>query len=89
MSNYIRINKNVTDTDDFTLLPLTVQALFFHIAMHTDKNGDCFNPHMIARSLGVNEAALDMLKEHGLLADTDGGDDVIKGVNVLGAMEGK
>ncbi len=50
---------HVIDSDNFTDMPLSAQALYFHMAMRADDEGFLNNPRQIQRSVG---ATLDDLK---------------------------
>ncbi len=54
----------VVDSDSFLDLPLTAQALYFHLSMRADDDGFINNPKRIQRSIGSTD------KDFQLLIDT-------------------
>lgn len=53
--------KQVTDTDAFQEMPLSTQALYFHLNMHADDDGFVKNPKKITRMIGAAEDDLRLL----------------------------
>ena len=53
--------KKITDSDPFTEMPLSAQALYFHLNMHADDDGFLNNPKKIQRSIGASEDDLKLL----------------------------
>lgn len=53
--------KNVIDSDLFLDMPLSTQALYFHLAMRADDDGFVNNPKKIARMIGANDDSLKLL----------------------------
>lgn len=49
------LSKKITDTDLFLDMPLSTQALYFHMNMHADDDGFVGNPKKIMRSIGCSE----------------------------------
>lgn len=47
--------KNIIDSDIFLDMPLTTQALYFHLSMRADDDGFVNNPKRIQRSIGASE----------------------------------
>jgi hypothetical protein len=45
----------IIDTDAFLEMPLSTQALYFHLAMRADDDGFISNPRKIAKMLGTGE----------------------------------
>ena len=53
--------KKITDSDPFTEMPLSAQALYFHLNMNADDDGFLNNPKKIQRSIGASEDDLKLL----------------------------
>ena len=53
--------KKITDSDPFTEMPLSAQALYFHLNMNADDDGFLNNPKKIQRSVGASEDDLKLL----------------------------
>lgn len=53
--------KNVIDSDLFLDMPLSTQALYFHLAMRADDDGFVNNPKKVLRMIGANEDSLKIL----------------------------
>ena len=51
----------VVDTDRFMDMPVSTQALYFHLGMHGDDDGFVASPRKIARSAGCNDDDLRLL----------------------------
>lgn len=51
----------VIDTDRFMDMPVSSQALYFHLGMHGDDDGFVASPRKIARSAGCNDDDLRLL----------------------------
>ncbi len=66
-------SQSVTDTDQFMELPLSAQALYFHLGMHADDDGFVSGPKKIARGMGCGEGDLQLLLECGLLLGFESG----------------
>ena len=67
MANKRMFSIDVTETDTFLEMPLTAQALYFHIAMRGDDDGFVSNPRSIMRVTGCNENDLKTLAESGYI----------------------
>ena len=48
-------SKVITDTDAFLEMPLSTQALYFHLAMHADDEGFVSSPKRILRETKASE----------------------------------
>ena len=48
-------SKVITDTDAFLDMPLSAQALYFHLAMHADDDGFVSSPKKILRETKAGE----------------------------------
>ena len=66
--------KKITDTDAFLEMPLSTQALYFHLNMHADDDGFVGNPRRMARLIGASEDDLRILiaKRFILVCDATG-----------------
>ncbi|MEE6656974.1 conserved phage C-terminal domain-containing protein [Pediococcus acidilactici] len=54
-------SKKITDTDTFLDMPLSSQALYFHLNMHADDDGFVSNAKTIKRMIGSNDDDLKLL----------------------------
>lgn len=52
---------DIVDSDAFLDMPLTTQALYFHLAMRADDDGFIGNAKKIARSIGVGDDDIKVL----------------------------
>lgn len=57
------LSKKVIDTDAFLDMPLSAQALYFHLAINADDEGFVGNPKRIRDYIGANESDLNLLVE--------------------------
>ena len=53
--------KTIIDSDDFLDMPLSTQALYFHLSMRADDDGFINNPKKIQRSIGATDGDAAML----------------------------
>ena len=53
--------EKILESDAFTDMPLSAQALYVHLNMEADDDGFVNNPKKIARSLGASEDDLKLL----------------------------
>lgn len=67
MANKRMFSVDVTETDTFLEMPLTAQALYFHLGMRGDDDGFVSNPRSVMRVAGCNEADLKTLEESGYI----------------------
>lgn len=67
MANKRMFSIDVTETDSFLEMPLTAQALYFHLAMRGDDDGFVSNPRSIMRVTGCSENDLKTLVESGYI----------------------
>ena len=67
MANKRMFSIDVTETDSFLEMPLTAQALYFHLGMRGDDDGFVSNPRSIMRVTGCSEGDLAMLAEAGYI----------------------
>lgn len=71
-------SQKIIDSDAFFDMPLTAQALYFHLAMRADDDGFINNPRTIQRMLGSSEEDLKLLIAKRFLIAFEGGIVVIK-----------
>lgn len=53
--------KTIIDSDAFLDMPLSTQALYFHLSMRADDDGFINNPKKIARMIGADDDSLKLL----------------------------
>lgn len=70
--------KNVIDSDLFLDMPLSTQALYFHLAMRADDDGFVNNPKKITRMIGANDDSLKLLCAKQFIIPFENGIVVIK-----------
>lgn len=61
MANRRMFSKDITDSDAFTSMPLSTQALYFHLGMNADDDGVVNAPKKIQRAIGAAEDDLKLL----------------------------
>lgn len=54
-------SKQVTESDDFLAMPLSTQALYFHLGMDADDDGFINSPKRIRRTIGASEDDFNLL----------------------------
>lgn len=62
----------VVDSDEFLELPLTAQALYFHLGMRADDDGFVHKPKAVLRTVLASGEDLDRLVERGFVLLLDG-----------------
>lgn len=67
MANKRMFSVDVTETDSFLEMPLTAQALYFHLGMRGDDDGFVSNPRSIVRVSGCSESDLTILAQSGYI----------------------
>jgi hypothetical protein len=70
--------KTIIDSDAFLDMPLSTQALYFHLSMRADDEGFVNNPKKISRMIGTNDDDLKLLIAKRFLLAFDSGVVVIK-----------
>ena len=55
------MSKKIIDSDAFTEMPLSSQALYFHLLLRADDDGFLNNAKKIMRNVGANQNDYDML----------------------------
>ena len=69
---------SVVDTDWFLDLPLSTQALYFHLSMRADDDGFVDSPKSVLRKIGASNNDLDLLLAKRYLLQFENGVIVIK-----------
>lgn len=72
---------DVVDTDVFTDMAVSAQALYFHLGMHGDDDGFVSSPRKIAKSIGCNGDDLKLLIARGFIIPFESGVVVIRDWN--------
>lgn len=70
--------KEITESDAFMDLPLSSQALYFHICMNSDDDGFCNQPNKVQRMIGASADDLKLLIAKRFLLVFDSGVVVVK-----------
>ena len=70
--------KTIIDSDQFLDMPLSTQALYFHLAMRADDDGFVNNPKRIQRSIGASDDDCKLLIMKRFILTFDTGVIVIK-----------
>jgi len=78
MANRRLFSRTVARSDAFLDMPLSTQALYFHLGLEADDDGFCSAPKTIARLIGAAQNDYDLLVAKGFLIQFDDGVVVIK-----------
>lgn len=78
MANRRMFTKTITESDAFLELPLSTQALYFHLSMQADDDGFVNGPKKIMRMIGSSKNEYDLLVGRKFLLEFDDGIIVIK-----------
>lgn len=78
MANKRMFAKTIIDSDAFLDMPLSTQALYFHLSMRADDDGFINNPKKISRMIGCAEDDLKLLIAKKFLLHFESGVVVIK-----------
>ena len=70
--------KTIVDSDAFLEMPLTTQALYFHLSMRADDDGFVNNPKRIQRMIGASDDDLRLLIAKSFVLTFESGVIVIK-----------
>lgn len=70
--------KTIIDSDTFLDMPLSTQALYFHLSMRADDDGFINNPKKIQRMIGASEDDLKLLIAKNFIIPFESGVVVIK-----------
>ena len=71
-------SKQIIESDAFTDMPLSTQALYFHLGMHADDDGFLNNAKKIMRSISANQNDYDLLIAKSFIIQFPNGICVIK-----------
>lgn len=77
----------VVDTDKFLDLPVSAQALYFHLGMHGDDDGFVASPRKIIRAVGSSEDDLNHLADNGYIIPFESGVVVIADWNINNTLK--
>ena len=66
--------KTIIDSDAFLEMPMSSQALYFHLAMRADDDGFINNPKKIQRVVGASEDDLKVLIAKNFILNNEGYD---------------
>lgn len=78
MANKRMFSLDIVDSDAFVGMPLSTQALYFHLSMRADDDGFVKNPRRIQRDIGSNEDDMKVLIAKRFILPFDSGIVVIK-----------
>lgn len=78
MANKRMFSMDIVDSDAFLDLPLTSQALYFHLGMRADDDGFVNNPMRIQRTIGANKSDFEILLQKRFIIAFPSGVIVIK-----------
>lgn len=70
--------KTIVDSDSFLDMPLSTQALYFHLSMRADDDGFINNPKKIQRMIGASDDDLKVLAAKNFIIPFESGVVVIK-----------
>lgn len=70
--------KTIVESDAFLDMPLSTQALYFHLGMHADDDGFVGSPRRISRNIGSSEDDLKILIAKKFILPFDSGIVVLK-----------
>ena len=71
-------SKTIVDSDAFLDMPLSTQALYFHLSMRADDDGFLNNANKIRRTVGASEDDLKLLIAKKFVIEFEDGIIVIK-----------
>ena len=78
MANKRMFSKEIINSDAFMDMPLSSQALYFHLNMNADDDGFVNNPKMICKIIGASADDLTLLKAKKFIIEFESGIVVIK-----------
>ena len=78
MANRRMFARSIIQSDAFTDMPLSTQALYFHLGMEADDDGFVNNPKRTQRSIGASNDDLTILASKGFIMPFESGVVVIK-----------
>ena len=71
-------SQQITESDSFTSMPLSTQALYFHLSMNADDDGFINSPRRIQRMIGASEDDLKLLMAKNFIIPFESGVVVVK-----------
>ena len=84
------ISDHVMESDEFLDMPLSAQALYAHLVLHSDNWGFTSQLNIIRRMIGATQSDVDCLVEKGFLMRFPGTSVVcIRHWNVMNSISGK
>lgn len=78
MANRRMFSKDIINSDAFTDMPLSSQALYLHLNINADDDGFVNNPKMICKMIGASADDLKLLIAKNFIINFDSGIVVIK-----------
>jgi hypothetical protein len=78
MANRRMFNKEIVNSDAFSSMPISSQALYFHLGMEADDDGFINNPLRVVRTINVSADDLKVLQAKRFIIDFNTGIIVIK-----------
>lgn len=78
MANRRMFSLDVVDTDVFLVLPISSQALYFHLGMRADDDGFVSSPKRVTSMIGANQDDLKLLIAKGFIIALEDGIIVIR-----------
>ena len=78
MANRRMFSRYVVDTDAFIDMPVTAQALYFHLGMRADDDGFISSPKKITKMVNCSLDDMNILIEAGYLIPFDSGVVVVR-----------
>ena len=73
MGQFESFDRAITESDLFTDMPLSAQALYFHLGMSADDSGFVGSPRRIQRGVQASEEDFAALVENGFAEVVNGG----------------
>lgn len=71
-------SQQITESDAFTSMPLSTQALYFHLGMNADDDGVLDSPKRVQRMVGASDDDMNLLMAKNFIIPFDSGVVVIK-----------
>lgn len=87
MADRRMFHKSIVESDSFLDMPISAQALYFHLGMHADEDGFVNGPRRIARLIGANDSDLQVLIDKRFLLTFQNGVVVIKHWRVANSLK--
>lgn len=73
MADKRMFTKKITESDKFLEMPVSAQALYFHLCMNADDDGFVNNPKCVMRGVGANEDDMKLLIAKGFIIAFESG----------------